>query len=196
MYKNALNTLNWKFGQPPTVVNAHLDKLNCFPPLKIHESNSIINFASTVSNLVGVFKSLSHTQDLEGFALLNQALAKLPPKIKESWALHTVKRTLHQPSLLDFNNWLAEKAEAHERMRANTPKNRNPENQANVGASQTVRKTLSSNSKASVKKPYRQYPPCVVCNGRHAIWSCSVYKEKTLTQRAKFAAEQKLCYDG
>ena len=195
MYKNRLNTLILKFCQPQTAVNAHLDKLNCFPPLKIHKSDSITSFASTVSNLLGVFKSLSYTQDLE-IALLNQALAKLPPNMKESWALHTVKKIRYQPSLLLFNDWLAEKAEAHERMRANTPKNRNPESQANAGASKTVIKTLSSNSKASVKKPYQQYPPCVVCNGRHASWSCSVYKEKTPTQKAKFAAEQKLCYDG
>ena len=46
----------------------------------------------------------------------------------------------------------------------------------------------------SDKKPNQQYLPCAVCNGKHAIWSCSVYEEKTPTQRAKFAAEQKLCF--
>ena len=194
MYKDALNTFLRKFGQPQTVVNAHLDKLNCFTQLKMHNSDSIISFASTISNLVGVLKSLSYTQDLERFALLNQALGKLPPNMKESWALLTMKRSLHQPSLLNFNDWQAEKAEAHERMRANTPKNRNQENQANAGLSKTVTKILWSNSKVSDKKPNQQYAPCVVCNSKHAIWSCSVYNEKTPTQRAKFAAEQKLCF--
>ena len=94
LYKDALNTPIWKFGQPQTVFNGHLDKLNCFPPLKMHNSDSIISFASTISNFVGVFKSLSYTQDLEGVALLKQALGKLPPIMKESWALHTVKRSL------------------------------------------------------------------------------------------------------
>ena len=126
-------------------------------------------------NFAGVFKSLSYTQNLEGLALLNQALDNLPPNIKESWALHTLKRSLYQPSLLHFNDWLAEKAEAHERKRANTPKNQNQKNQASAGPSKTVGKFLSSNSKVSDKKPHQQYPPCVICNGKHGIWSCSIY---------------------
>ena len=44
-------------------VNAHLDKLSCSPSFKMQNSDSIIIFASTISNLVGVFKSISCTQD-------------------------------------------------------------------------------------------------------------------------------------
>ena len=62
--------------------------------------------------------------------------------MKESWALHTVKRSLIQPSLLQINDWLAEKAEAHERMRANATTNQNQENQANAGPSKTVIKVV------------------------------------------------------
>ena len=155
----------------------------------MHNSESIISFASTILNLFGVFKSLSYTQDLEGVALLTQALEKLPPNLNESWALHAVKRSLYQPSLLHLNDRLAEKAEAQDRMRANSPKNRNPENQTNAGP-----KTLSSNSKVSDKKPYQQCPPCAVCNGKYAIWSSSVYKEKNFTQSAKFVTKQKWCF--
>ena len=190
MYKDALNTFIREFGQLQTVVNAHLDKLNCSPPLKMLYSDSIISFASTISNLVGVFKSLSYNQDLEGVALLNQALGKLQPNFKQSWAHHTVKSSLYQPPLLQFNDWLAEKAVAHEQMQAYTTKNRNQENQTNAGPSKTVTKNLPCTSKLSDKKPNQQYPPCVVCNGKYVIRSFSIYKEKTPTQRAKHAAEQ------
>ena len=44
MYKDALSTLERKFGQPHAVVSAHLDKLNSFPPLKMHNSDNIINY--------------------------------------------------------------------------------------------------------------------------------------------------------
>ena len=159
MYKDAVTPLIRKTGQSQTVFIAHLDKLNCFSPLKMHNSDSIISLASTISNFVGVLKSISYTQDLEGVALLNQELGKLQTIMKESWALHTVKRSIYQPSLLHFNDWLAEKAKAHERMRANTPKNRNQENQAIAGTSETVTKFLLSKSKMSdKKKPNQQYP--------------------------------------
>ena len=74
MYKDALNTLIRKFGQPQTISNVYLDKLSCLQPLKMHNYDSIISFASTISSFVGVLKSNSYTKDLEGVALLNQAL--------------------------------------------------------------------------------------------------------------------------
>ena len=63
-----------KFGQIQMVVSAHLDKTNKFPPLMMHNSESIIIFASTAPNLVGFFKSPYYSADLKGVSLLNQAL--------------------------------------------------------------------------------------------------------------------------
>ena len=117
LYKNALATLQKKFGQPHAVVGAHLDKLSSFPPLKMHNSENVISFSSTISGLVAVFKSLSFNDDLKSVNLLNQAVSKLPPNLKEAWPMQTVSRQWHRPSLLDFNEWLKEKAEGHERLK-------------------------------------------------------------------------------
>ena len=119
MYKDALKTLERKFGQPQPVVSAHLDKLSSFPPLKMHNSDNIINYSATISSLVGVFKSLSYDSDLKSASLLNTAVQKLPPNLKESWSLFTVKKHWVKPTLLDFNDWLREKAEAHDLMKQN-----------------------------------------------------------------------------
>ena len=37
--------------------------------------------------------------------------------MKEAWSMHTVKREMYQPTLVDFNDWLNDKADVHERMR-------------------------------------------------------------------------------
>ncbi len=94
MYTDALKTLERKFGQPQTIVSAHMEKLANFPPLKMHSSDNVISFSTMISSLVGVFKSLSFHSDLKGSALLTQAIQKLPPNMKESWSRHTVKRHL------------------------------------------------------------------------------------------------------
>ena len=62
MYKDALKTLERKFGQPQAVVTAYLDKLANVPPVKMHNSESIISYSATVSSLVGVFRSLNYNQ--------------------------------------------------------------------------------------------------------------------------------------
>ena len=106
MYRDALRSLERKFGQPQTVVTA---------PLKKHNSDNIISYSLAISSLVGVFKSLNYEADLRSASLLNMAVSKLPPNIKESWSLHAVRQFSSQPTLLNFKEWLSVKAEAHER---------------------------------------------------------------------------------
>ena len=119
-YQESLRTLERKFGQPQVVVGAYLDKLNSYPVLE-----NIINFASVVSSMIGVFRSLRYDSDLNSASLLNQAVGKLPPNMRESWSLHTVKQDMYQPTLIHFAAWLKDKAEAHERMKSTTfPKSR------------------------------------------------------------------------
>ena len=43
-----------------------------------------------------------------------------------------------------------------------------------------------------VEKPF--YAPCLHCKGKHPLWSCSVFKENTPTQRAQFSAQNRLCF--
>ena len=69
---DALKTLERKFGQPQTIVAAHLEKLLNIPPLKMHNSESIISFASCISSLVAVLKSLGYEYDLKSTSQLNE----------------------------------------------------------------------------------------------------------------------------
>ena len=191
LYKEALATLQRKFGQPHAVVGAHLDKLSNFPPLKMHNSENVIGFSSAISGLVAVFKSLSFNDDLKSVNLLNQAVSKLPPNLKEAWSMQTVRRQWHRPTLLDFNEWLKEKAEGHERLKTINSKVKSEEPvKQKVGT-----KVFASNTKVSDKtKEKPKFPPCSECKGQHALWNCAVFKEKNATQRAKHVAEQKLCF--
>ena len=89
--KYALATLQRMFGQPYATVAAHLDKLNTFPLLKMNHSENVISFSSAISGLVAVFKSLSFNYDLKSVNLLNLAVSKIPPNLKEAWSMHTVR---------------------------------------------------------------------------------------------------------
>ena len=117
MYKDALLTLQRKFGQQHAIVGAHLDKLKTFLPLKMHNSENVISFSSAKSDLVAVFKSLSFKYDLNSVKLLSQAVSKLPPNLKEAWSMHSVRHNWQRPTLLNSRNWLKEKAEGDERLR-------------------------------------------------------------------------------
>ena len=140
MYNDAQRTLERKFGQPQAVVSAHLDKLSNFPPLKMHNSDNVINYYAAKSSLVGVFKSLSYDAELKSASLLNQAVQKLPPNTKKSWSLLAVKKDWFKPTLFDFNDWLKEKAEAQELMKQIATKAKAEENSTSVTKIKTVKK--------------------------------------------------------
>ena len=106
----------------------------------MHNSESIISYSATVSSLVGVFGSPNYVQDLSSATLLGQAVQKLPQNMKEAWSMHTVKRSLDRPTLIDFNDWLKDKAEAHERMKTASGKVKGDENVPNTA---TKTKTTS-----------------------------------------------------
>ena len=146
MYKDAIMTLERKFGQPQAVVSAHMDKLSNFPPLKMHNSDNIINYSAAISSLGAVFKSLSYDADLKSASLLNQAVQKLPSNMKKSRSLFIVKKHWVKPTLLDFNDWLKEKAEAHDLMKQSATKAKLEENIISVTKTKTASKVFASNS--------------------------------------------------
>ena len=166
----------------------------------MHNSDNINNYSGCISSLVGVFKSLSYDSDLKSAALLNTAVQKIPPNTKESWSLFTVKKHLVKPTLLDFNDWLKEKAEAHDLMKNTATKARTEDTNNSVTRSKVASKAFAaktqqkSNLKPQQRSPSTSISSCIVCKGSHRMWECRVFKEKTPTQRAKVVTEAKLCF--
>ena len=74
-------------------------------------------------------------------------------------------------------------------MRVSQNKSR-PEETPKTGFHKPPTKVFAAASKG--EKPI--YAPCLQCKGKHPLWSCSVFKEKTPTQRAQFAAQNSLCF--
>ena len=146
MYKDALRSLELKFGQPEAVLSAHVDQLSKFSPFKMHNSDNIINYSAAISSLVGVFKSLSYDADLKSASLLIQVVQKLTPNMKELWLLFTVQKHWGKRNLLDFNNWLKEKAESHDLMKQSATKARPEDDSTSVTKTKTASKVFASNS--------------------------------------------------
>ena len=193
LYRDALKALERKFGQPQAVVTAHLEKLSNYPAVKIHNSESIINYACAISSLIALFQSLKYDADLFSSALLNQAVQKLPPNLKESWSLHTVKKGWLRPSLLDFNFWLQEKTEAYDRMQFGSATKPKGEPNSTTTKVKTATKTFASASESTTPSTGTN-ELCPVCKGKHPLFRCKVFREKTPNQRAKIVTDNKLCF--
>ena len=76
--------------------------------------------------------------------------------MKEAWSMLTVKRSLDRPTLIDFNDWLKEKAEVHERMKTAPIKTKVDENtQPNVTKTKTTSKVFAATSSTNERKRER-----------------------------------------
>ena len=167
----------------------------------MHNSESIISYAGTICSLVGIFRSLNYVQDHSSASLLGQAVQKLPPNLKEGWSMHTVKRNLNRPILIDFNDWLKDKAEAHERMKTSSGKPKIEESPTcNVTKTKTISKvfaatTTSTRNTIATKLSTQKFQvSCVVCKAKHPLWRCQLFRKKTPTDRAKVVAKNKFCF--
>ena len=112
-----------------------------------------------------------------------------------------MKKHWVKPALLDFNDLLKEKAEAHDLKKQTSSKARTEDNTNSVVKTKVASKRFAANThtkgtqrpaSTSAKPPS---PHCTVCKGnRHRILECRVFKEKSPNQRAKVVAEAKLCF--
>ena len=119
-----------------------------FLELKKHNCENIISYSATILALVGMFRSLHYVQDLTSATFLGQAVQKLPPNLKESWAVHTVNNKRSRPTLLKFNDCLKEKPEAHERMKVISSKPKTDEFPHAATKTKTASKLFASLSRA------------------------------------------------
>ena len=118
------------------------------PALKKHNSENIINCSALISTLVGVFRSLHYVQHLPSAAVLGQAVPKLQPNLREPWAKHTFKNKWSCPTLLEFNDWLKEKVEAHGMTKITSLKPKSDGNSSAITKKKTALKVFASTSKA------------------------------------------------
>ena len=111
--------------------------------------------------------------------------------------MNAVKWHLDRPTSIHFNDWLKEKAEAHERMKAASSKPRSEEvpastvNKTKTGTKVFAVTTSNQGNDVTKNKSEKQ---CVACKDSHPLWRCRVFRQKTPTERTKLAAESKLCF--
>ena len=129
----------------------------------MHNNENVIAFSATISGLVGVFRSLKHEHDLSGAAFLGQAVQKLPLNTKETWSMHTVKKDWSRSTLLDFNDWLDDKAEAHERTKVSTTKPKSEDSTQSVTRTRTGAKLFAA-AKALAYLQTEPEPCLTECN--------------------------------
>ena len=115
LYKDAINKLKQRFGNPNIIINNLLEKLINYRPPTTSLPWTIVNFSTFNNTMTRTLQELNFEADLNSTTILKHATDNLPYSEEFKWNQFVLRRRIQQPTLADFNQWIKEIAEAHER---------------------------------------------------------------------------------
>ena len=188
-YDSAWKKLEKTFGRPHVIVGSQLAKIQNHPPIKIHDSESIIKYARSVATCVEVLTTMKYKSDLKSSTNVESVLRKLPPNMRERWHRNIESKRIVQPTLIQLSDWLDDEASVHSEMIAMNHKE---------GIATSNSKTNSSKGKhQSFSSQTDQNPPitkCGLCSEKHPLWACAQFKKLSPKDRYEKVKAFKLCF--
>ena len=115
LYKDAINELKQRFGNPNVIISNLLEKLIKYRSPTTSPPWTIVNFSFFINTMTRTLQELNFEADLNSTTILKHATDKLPYSKEFKWNQFVLRRRIQQPTLADFNQWIKEIAEAHER---------------------------------------------------------------------------------
>ena len=206
MYETAKQELTQQCGNCDIIVNTFLDKLISHKPPNPQLPWTLINYARFINTMTHTLQQLEFGADLHSRTVLRHALDKLPYSLQVKWNQMNLNKSILHPTIMDFNNWLRNIADAHERSTFTNNKsnwNNDPSNRQNgpLHPSPTsTTPTPSSDIRSSERQPNTgqdtnssQRPQCPLGDGQHPLYFCPTFKSMPLDERLQTVHQFKLC---
>ena len=113
LYKNAINELKQRFGNPNVIISNLLEKLINYRPPTTSRPWTIVNFSTFINTMTRTLQELNIEADLNSTTILKHATDKLPYSEEFKWNQFVLRRRIQQPTIADFNQWMTEIAAHH-----------------------------------------------------------------------------------
>ena len=199
MYDEAWNTLQRKFGQPHHIVSSQLAKIQNFSQVRFNDLSALVELADTVSTFVNILQQFGYSNDLFSSSNLDVAVNKLPLDTKRRWFayIESPSKVSRIPNLVEFNNWLQEESQVHERLIQCSPTTSKFDSQtAKFGKRSDFKKSSKSSEStfSSNDSKEKTEVKCPIEGGNHRIWNCEKFKNMKIDDRYNVAKDNKLCF--
>ena len=142
-YNEAMQELQKRFGKPPHVTVAYLDKLEHWPRPTINNPKNFASLAAFLRQFVQTLIIHNFTSDLQSSAVFKIAKDKLAPTMITRWNEYVHRQAIVQPNLIHFKDWIDNYAEACENLSTS------PTNQENSSSKRSSRLFQQQSSKWS-----------------------------------------------
>ena len=103
--------------------SSQLAKLQNFSQIWFNDLALLVEFGHTVSSFVNISQQFGYSNDLFSSSNLDIAISKMSLDTKRRWFAFnaTPARAMRAPNLIQFNEWLQEESQIHERLLSSGP---------------------------------------------------------------------------
>ena len=148
---------------------------------------------------MNILQQFGYSNDLFSSSNLDIAVTKLPLDTKRRWFafIEAPTKARRIPNLVEFNNWLQEEAQVHERLIHCAPTSSKFETQTTkFGKKPDFKRSPKPSGSAfsSNDNKTRTENKCPIEGSNHRVWNCDKFKNMKIDERYNVVKEKKLCF--
>lgn len=186
-----IDTLQRRFGRDEYVIKSLILKAKSITSPKENHPDSIIQFATTVNDLVITLQNLNRPEYLQNPQLIEDIESKLPPVMLMLWsnAIAFVERY----TLSDLSHWINMQARAMS-VRV-LPKGFSVDSSKREVKKSIIKDKVFSASSASVSQTENKVKKCLCCDSSCTnLDQCEKFKELNIDEKWKLAKKFRVCF--
>ena len=204
-YRTAKDTLQESFGKPHIIAGAHIRMLIDLPNIKRADGSSLLEFARHLDSTNRALKGMGtqYVSDLDHVNTLKELNRKLPVFLRARWAENAGKiyEKGSRPQFADFLNFIKKRAALmnnefgddlgtvdKEKQKKDKDRNGRPRRDKTSFVAGVKDKDNGKLDEYSASRS------CQMCSEQHGIWQCKQFKQLSVSDRKKKAADKALCF--
>ena len=216
--KESLRILETRFGQPHMITDACINSVITGPTILPHEKQALQEFADTLKTTHKTLQMVNCLDEVNS-KMLQQLVRRLPFRDQSKWleSVKKIRESGRKPTFHDLVIFVSDRAEAmNDPLFGNigtespNPKRLNRKSPSqkpkfsstptmHALASQVENQSNSNNvkgEKTTQDKGGRTKTDCSDCNeGKHQLWNCAKFREKSVKDRKLTARSIKACFN-
>ena len=198
-YNEALQELQYQFGDRATVVRESLDSVLHLPNVQENDISSLTELSRVLNATVSVLTSLEYAADLAASTNVTAVVAKLPVPLAWKWGEHLQTTERREPTLSDLNKWLRSQVSAARVVVRGAATQTDGGREAGrrhwghkpISQDRASRVSVMATAVTTGKGRDGQ---CELCSGAHEIANCDRYTCLSVDERVVAAMRRAMCF--
>ena len=183
-YKNAIQELHNKYGNPQLVAQSCTVQLLSLTPFRDDDFSALKHFSATVRGVVATFRQ-GYEAELACHSRLLQLVSKLPQNLRKGWGETSWKLNPRLPTLADFDQFLDRVYMEEQRSQPIFITSRK---------GRTETKSVMATTHPTPPTKATIITDCPVCKATHYLQECSSFKNQPVEKRAEIIKKNKRCF--